>query len=182
MPAGYVPGPHQVVLLEAMTALIAELQDFLGVAVKAGCGLRSDADVKRLIAQGYNPSRTSDHFYGIPMPQKDGTFYTDSCGAADLYVAGLPGLFGHIVDHFARIADPAARPHQMIYETGKFSDWLHIANAPLVAFPDAAAAKKHLSPRPLLYSFDCGKTYQVFDPLDPPAKLKKNPAFAPRGL
>lgn len=176
VPKGYVPGPQQTELLISMTDLLVELQAFLRMPVTYGCGLRSAEDVKRLIAQGYNPSRTSDHFYAIPMPQKDGSMYVDSCGAADVYITGLKGIFGYIVDHYLAIPDPVNRPHQIIYEVGKFSDWLHIANTPAARY-GAEEGKKHISPRPLLYSPDCGKTYLPYDPLNPPALLKKSPAF-----
>ena len=169
----YTPGPKQQHLLEEMSKLVNELSSFIGLPITVGSGLRSAEDVVRLKSQGYNPAKKSDHFYGIPMPQDDGSMYADSVGAADLYIKGLPGLFGHIVEHYLGITDPLARPHQIIYETGHNGDWLHIANPPLAAFTHEQAAKV-LSKKPLLYSFDCGKTYVVFDPANPPEKLKKS--------
>ena len=170
VPAGYKPGPKQQHLLEAMVAQINELQDFLGVQIKVGCGLRTYEDIARLIAQKYNPSRTSDHFYGIPILQKDGSYYVDSVGAVDLYIWDLPKLFQKIVAFYASEPDATKRPHQIIYETGKVSDWLHIASRVSACYAPALAPKM-ISKRPLLYSFDCGKSYQVFDPKAPPAKL-----------
>lgn len=169
LPSGYVPGPKQQHLLEEMVLLINELQEFLGVQIRVGSGLRSAEDVNRLIKQGYNPSRTSDHFYGISVQQKNGSYYADSVGAADLYIPGLAKLFLKIVDFYGKEPDATKRPHQIIYETGKASDWLHIANRVSSAYAPALAPKM-ISKRPLLYSLDCGKSYSILD-------RKKVPTF-----
>jgi hypothetical protein len=170
VPDGYKPGDRQIQLLKGIVDLKNEIETLLGLKITIGCGIRTDVDVERLIRQGYHPAKKSDHFYGIPMKQDDESIYVDSAGAADLYIKDLSKHFKTLVNHFLNEPDPTKRPRQMIYETGKVSDWLHIANKPATAWPEAPA--KHLHAKPLLYSFDCGKTYQIFDPSNPPERLR----------
>ena len=164
-----LPAATQKMLAEAVL-LGNEIQSFLGVQCVPTSGMRLPADVQRLRDLGYNPSTTSDHFYGMAVAQPAGGVYTASIGAVDLGVPNLDKLFLKIVQYFAS-RKPVDRPRQLIYETGVHANgwhynWLHYANIPSkVLSADVAASRLHRSP--LLTSEDGGRTYQPYDPAHP---------------
>jgi hypothetical protein len=173
IPKGFVPDEATTVLLDEAVELCNEVQDFVNRQCVPTSGLRTIDDFLRLKRNGYNPSVTSDHFFGLPVPV-NGKTYTGAVGAVDLYIPGLRSVFLHIVNYFlTKYPNPIDRPRQLIFETSaKGNDWLHIANVPSRIFTQKVAQSR-LNARPLLYSLDNGKTYQVFDPKNPPSVLSK---------
>lgn len=173
MPKGFIPDARTAVMLDEAVELCNEVQEFVQRQCTPTSGIRTLDDLARLVRAGYNPSPTSDHFFGLAVPYK-GTTYTQSVGAVDLYVPGLRSVFKHIVNYFlTKYPNPIDRPRQLIFETSaKGNDWLHIANVPSrVLSPKMALASLHRNP--LLYNFENGKSghYHVFDPKNPPAQL-----------
>ena len=175
IPKGFVPDARTAVMLDEAVELCNEVQEFVQRQCTPTSGIRTLDDVARLVRGGYNPSPTSDHLFGLSVPYK-GITYTASVGAVDLYIPGLRSIFLNIVNYFlTKYPNAIDRPRQMIFETSaKGNDWLHIANVPSrVLSPKMALASLH--PRPLLYSFENGKTgsYKDFDPKNPPLELSK---------
>ena len=172
LPKGFVPDAPTIVLLDEAVELDNEVQDFVQRQCTPTSGLRTIDDYLRLKRNGYNPSASSDHFYGLAVPvQANNGVASGTIGATDLYIPGLKTLFGHIVNYFlTKYPNPVDRPRQMIYETGPNGDWLHIANVPSrVLSPKMALAKLH--PTPILYSLDNGKSYHAYDSKNPPSEL-----------
>lgn len=171
IPKGFVPSGFTLVLVEKAVELCNEVQSVVNRQCRPLSGLRTLDDYLRLKRNGYNPSVKSDHFFGLPI-NVNGVIYNESIGAVDLYIPGLRTVFVHIVNYFLNTyKHNIDRPRQIIFETGaNFGDWLHIANVPSRIFSkDVAKIKLHKNP--LLYTFDNGKTYNIFDINNPPDEL-----------
>ena len=114
-------------------------------------GARTLEDIQRLKAQGYHPSDTSDHLFGLFPP---------TAGASDVIPAvGCETFFAYICAHCDRSKGLITLPNestvsvgQVIHEKNR-TDWIHIANPRRVFFPSAAGLPT------LLQSLDNGVTY-----------------------
>jgi hypothetical protein len=162
--------------LERMVATLAMnmqiVRDHMpsGSSISITSAIRSPEDTKRLIAAGYNPSATSDHNYGNPVPIKAGTdkakkyglVYAYSVGAADCVPGG-----GKIstLDMFKLCVSLNVEGKtsfgQVIYEKNpKGSDWVHLGNDPSVILSDVM--ESFIGRQKYLQSFDNGKTYSIY--------------------
>ena len=78
------------------------IRDAHGSAISFNSAVRLPSDYQRLIDAGYNPSPTSDHFFGLPVtiPEKEkvkiskfGSIYTMSSGAVDARSRNIKKLY-----------------------------------------------------------------------------------------
>ena len=135
-------------LLEILKALLIPA----GGSFTLSSGARTMADILRLEAGGYHPSKTSDHLFGIIEP---------TAGAADVVPAcGPERFFEWVKANCNRAAGTITAPSgaiikvgQVIYEKNRTA-WIHLSNPRRLFWPGA-------DPKPtLLISLDNGKTYQ----------------------
>lgn len=125
-----------------ITDLASNLQILIDKAPKKisiiiSSGIRVMDDFYRLQGSGYNPSETSDHFFGAAVPikttskkyEKFGPTYNFSVGAADCIPSGMPVIdfFKHAMNCF-RGSD--VKFGQIIYEKDpvKKVEWVHLSN------------------------------------------------------
>jgi hypothetical protein len=145
---------QQLMINSIIDHILNPIEDYAG-KILISSGLRTLADRDRLIKQGYNPSKTSDHFYGF-MPFTSGAadfvLSTGSQGTFDLYY----DLYRRYDKTKNRIVLPKTEIEvgQMILEKNK-SYWIHIANPRRMFYSD----KCPLPGKMFLKSEDNGKTY-----------------------
>ena len=133
-------------------------------------GVRTLVDYGRLIALGYHPSQTSDHYFGQAIPldpvtekfKKFGSFYSFSVGAGDVIPEGVSALQ---VFQTAVELDRQEKVFfgQIIYERGGVSDVerIHFGNDPDLFYQPSVC--KIFKRTKYLTSVDGGKTYKVFE-------------------
>ena len=132
--------------------IIKPLLPAMGGSCVLSSGARTMDDIKRLEAQGYHPSKTSDHLFGLMEP---------TAGAGDIIPACGPERF---FDWVKKNCNPSAgtitapsgavvRVGQVILEKNRTS-WIHLSNPRKLFWPTAAGVPT------LLVSLDNGKTYQ----------------------
>ena len=143
-------------------------------------GVRTYQDYQNLLCNGYNPSITSDHFFGnvIKIPEsfnykitKYGKYYFYSVGACDFYHKKLSckEVFDKLLKYANKKEKSLSFPEdvskkkikigQLILEQNKKSKWLHISNPGTLIFSNKIN-KDYLNRKPFLTSYDNGKTYQ----------------------
>ena len=144
------------------------IADHFGVIPHVTSGQRLESDYERLIAAGYHPADTSDHFYGAVVPcrtpehiAKYGKTYSLSVGASDIIFPGIDTFkaYEEIVelDKTGKICCG-----QIIHEYGSGKDWIHVANDPILFYSDKVVHDLLNRPK-YLYSKDDGKTYEVYN-------------------
>ena len=143
-----------------------ELPD--GCYMKITSGVRTESDFDRLIAKGYHPSATSDHYCGNIVPiseysskyKKYGPLYMFSVGAADVEPFGIK-----VYDLF-KLSVKLTREGkcdfgQVIYEkdpiTGK--EWVHYGASIKDIF--SSSIVRFIDRTQFMQSLDGGKTYSV---------------------
>ena len=131
-------------------------------------GVRSMLDYERLVDAGYNPSPTSDHFFGTSVTLRRGsrkikTFgnvYNFSVGAADCVPIGMPvnELFNLAVN---MDRDGECEFGQIIYErNGDGSkEWIHFGGCADHFF--SPLTMRLINKEKYLMSINNGKTYTV---------------------
>jgi len=134
-------------------------------------GVRSIDDTLRLINNGYTPSATSDHNYGIPIsldPNSKkykifGPHYAYSVGAVDCVPSGNGCTAFDLFKLAVRLTkENKTKFGQVIYEENPKtnSKWVHFGNDPLtILSPDMV---KLIAREQFLKSVDGGKTYQLY--------------------
>lgn len=134
-------------------------------------GMRSLDDTLRLIKNGYHPSATSDHNYGMPVSIDQqspkykifGQYSSYSVGAVDCIPGGTNSTAFDVFKLAVRLTkENKTKFGQVIYEenpqTG--SKWIHFGNDPLtILSPDIV---KLIAREQFLKSVDGGKTYQSY--------------------
>lgn len=113
---------------------------------------RNSLDVIRLIRQGYHPSVTTDHFFGVPQTipaigatnlskiERYGEIYTYSVGAVDIR-PDIPQTLTAFMGYYRKmvIMNEARdiNAGQIILEKGKYTYWIHVSNpVSLVYYPN----------------------------------------------
>jgi hypothetical protein len=158
------PTDYQLQLLQILADNLQLVRTFLQEFVQTGkksvsimitSGVRTQADYERLVKNGYNPSKTSDHFCGYQLTAKP------TLGAADITIKNcslsLKAIAAKIIEW-----DKAGLVHfgQVIYEknpkTG--SEWIHLGNDPKLIFNHNIDVQREK----YLMSLDNGKTYKKF--------------------
>ena len=163
----------QVFMLKNLTInLLEPIRDFLRCSIEITCGIRTMEDVKRLIAKGYHPSESSDHYFGSAFPLNNpkkiqiyGKEYAYSVGAADVVPAcGAKIAFEKLRPYFKSNTNEIWLPSkmlkvgQLILEKGN-DYWLHISNPATILY-EKSFVERYLKRRPFLISLDNGESYQ----------------------
>lgn len=153
--------------------ILEPIRMFLGCTMLISSGIRDQGDAQRLIAEGYNPSAVSDHFYGVPVPFKKnddrikifGPLYQFSVGACDFVPGcGAENAFNLMKQYFQKEHNMINLPrgsiqvNQMILETGEKTKWIHVSNHPSIIYENAFV-EKFLKKICFLRSDDNGKNY-----------------------
>jgi len=113
--------------LKALAEMLQMIRAKIGKPIMVNSGVRSLADYNRLKKAGYNPSKTSDHFF---WNQPDG--YDMAVGAVDITCSS----FGKQQDFYNEVLklkrSGAIDPGQLLFEkTNPMGvGWVHIANYP----------------------------------------------------
>jgi len=159
-------------MLRQLALMLQQVRNMAGRPVVVLSGARSMADYDRLLAHGYLPSPSSDHFCGQQVPTPPGTAaaakyggtYALSVGAADIACPGLdtPSLFNRILEMRYKGRDSAGQVFtsgQILLE--KHNDWwVHIANDPLPFLSATQLNQRGLwSCGGIGYSLDSGRTF-----------------------
>jgi hypothetical protein len=150
-PVGHQPTQYQIYCWEYMKEYILNpIRRYVDVPVIATNVVRLASDYDRLVAAGYKPSQTSDHYAGLPVKLPAGRLFCESTFAADFTFAGdMKGLCRDIY----RQANDEILPKidgldcdaigQLIYEgqapKGKPVWWIHIGLAEHVMYSIAYA-------------------------------------------
>ena len=125
------------------------------VSITITSGVRTQEDYQRLVKQGYNPSKKSDHFCGV---QVDGN---PTLGAADIVVNNASISLKECVRQIIKW-EQLGEVHfgQIIYEYNPNTkkSWIHLGNDWKLIFKDCSFNKK----KKYLMSMDNGKTYKDF--------------------
>ena len=130
------PNTLQVVMLNMLMKSLQVVRDTVGQCIDVSNSVRLVEDYNRLLANGYKPSLTSDHFFGEPIrvPSKHprrplyGEYYSFSAGAADVVCAvGAEELY-HVIITLQR---KGSLPNlgQVLLETQNGDSWIHVANS-----------------------------------------------------
>lgn len=135
-----------------LSKILSPLLPIAGGSYDLSSGARTAADIARLTAQGYHPSKTSDHLFGLVEP---------TAGACDVVPAvGAEKFFAAILPHVNRAVGtvqvpglPLVKVGQIILEKNRTA-WVHISNPKKLFWPKAAGVPT------LLRSDDNGKTYK----------------------
>jgi hypothetical protein len=136
---------QQLMVNSLIDHILNPIEEYAGCKMTVTNGLRTLQDYDRLKEQGYNPSRRSDHFFGL-LPL--------TSGAADtVYEKGdkfTVELFYDLYRRYSKAKDRIILPNadvqvgQMILEVND-THWIHLSN-----------------PRRLFYSKDCPLPGQMF--------------------
>ena len=157
------PTDYQLQLLQLLADNLQLVRNFLQeftlpkkkLSISINSGVRTQADYERLIKNGYNPSKTSDHFCGLQVAAKP------TLGAADIVVKNCSLSLKEIAAKIIQWdKDGLVHFGQVIYEknpkTG--SEWIHLGNDPKEIFNHNI----EVSREKYLMSLDNGKTYKKF--------------------
>ena len=153
--------------------ILEPVRAFLNCPLKVTSGYRTEEDVTRLTAAGYNPSETSDHSAGTPMVvrtpakvQTYGRWYWASTGAVDIIPAcsgGAEKAFNLLLGKADRetgrlVLTPyaAVEVGQIIFERSKTGAWIHISN-PRSVLLSPSAIKLFPAREPFLVSTENGR-------------------------
>ena len=132
------------------------------VSITITSGVRTQADYNRLLKQGYNPSKKSDHFCGV---QTDGN---PTLGAADIVVNNCSISMKECARRIIEMTNEGiVNFGQVIYEYNPNTkkSWIHLSNDWKCIFKN----NDYFSPieyffkrEKYLMSMDNGKTYKKF--------------------
>ena len=131
------------------------------VTISISSGVRTQADYERLVKNGYNPSKTSDHFAGYQLLSKP------TLGAADIKVGNCKLALYEVADLIIQMkSEGEVDVGQVIWEYNPKtkSDWIHIGNDWWQIFDSEFISDNKLftTRKEFLMSFDNGKTYSKF--------------------
>lgn len=132
------------------------------VSISIHSGVRSEEDYKRLVKNGYNPSKTSDHFCGYQLLSKP------TLGAADIKVNNCSLTLQEIANMLIEMNDKGELDAGQIifeYNPKTKSSWIHFGNDWWRIFDANFIFDNNLfkSRKKYLMSLDNGKTYQTFN-------------------
>lgn len=164
------PNDYQMVLIQVLAESLQNLRDMLQVYAVEGkevsititSGLRTQADYERLKAKGYNPSATSDHFFGYQAKS------LPTIGAADIKVKNcvlnLKQIAAKIIEWNTWGDVGEAMFGQVIYEYNPATkaEWIHLGNSWNKVFGSTVSDVVSGMRKQYLMSLDNGKTYQDF--------------------
>jgi len=127
-------------------------------------GVRVESDTDRLRVNGYNPSTTSDHYFGyaprIPVGSskynKYGPTFNFAIGAADV-VPTVVSAFELFKIAVSLTSFGSCHFGQIIYEKHGSSEWVHFGNDPRMFLSPSIV--RFLGRSRFMQSLDGGKTY-----------------------
>lgn len=126
------------------------------IGMKITSGLRTQADYIKLVNKGYNPSKTSDHYFGSVPSDKP------TIGAADVVLTNFNNDYEGIYKILV-YSDPSYFKFGQIileYNPSTKNYWIHFGNDPRLVFSESIA---NVIPRSkYLTSKDNGKTYKPY--------------------
>ncbi len=131
------------------------------ISMRISSGVRTSQDYDRLVSQGYYPSKTSDHFFGIhpttrqPYPQSTGAGDVKFGNCNDVYE-----LFKLLVEEVPMFLHQSFK--QVIYEKMN-SEWLHFGNSYHAVYSEVIADdlyEKYQGGH-ILETFNGGRNYAV---------------------
>ena len=152
--------------------ILNPIRALIGVPININDCYRDMAKYRTLIKRGYNPSPTSDHFWGQSIEtirerdkKKYGDSYSFSSGAVDFGCSGRGSLVSVFNDIRGLESTGAIKVGQCILESktekGKIvSQWIHISNPREIIYDAEFMKELQIKPRKFLYSKDNGKTYK----------------------
>jgi len=165
------PTPLEQYLLNGITHTLNIIREDIASPITISDCYRSVDKYHSMVARGYNPSPTSDHFWGQAIPtmrskdiDKYGTYYTYSVGAVDFVVSKLDM---EIV--FKKIINLSKKGEieigQCILETNPKRNvkWIHISNSKDYVLNKDLISKLNIAKYKFLRSDDNGKTYQIVE-------------------
>lgn len=175
---GQLTSTNKFLLERLCIDILQPMRDYLckvydkNVPMSVTSGMRTAADFDRILAQGFNPSRRSDHFFANCIPtdghgdtQRFGPYFAHGSGAADVVPTGegvvVKDCFDHIVDGI-RSGYLGIPFGQLIHEFGgrSSSGWLHLSNSKSLIFTDEMVKTLGFdSLHRILTSPDAGKSY-----------------------
>lgn len=157
--------PQEKIMLENLAQEILQpARDQLGRMIVTS-GIRDVKDYHRLIAKGYYPSETSDHFYGASLIlrsakkiKKYGKRYSYSVGAGDIVPVDVEPYeaFKFMINLYKK---SKIQYGQLIYEKHNSKEWIHVSNPPTLIY-SKKFVDKFLTRIPVLQSLDGGRTYR----------------------
>jgi len=133
-------------------------------------GVRVEEDYNRLIKNGYKPSKTSDHYFGLAIPltlnsykyKKYGPTYNFTMGAVDIVPYGITvlNLFSIAIN---LCENDECDFGQIIYEKNPKTkaEWIHFGGSPKPFLSEEII--NFLNRNKYLQSLDGGKTYKTFN-------------------
>lgn len=147
------------------------IREFIDSAIIITDCYRDLEKYNRLIEDGYNPSPTSDHFWGQPIPilrnrdqNKYGDYYTYSSGAVDFVVpkCDMKEVFNSIIELYKNnYIDIGQCILENNPKTG--SEWIHFSNPKNVIYNNKIINAIGLSKYMFLKSNDNGKSYKAIE-------------------
>jgi len=169
-------GPVELFLLKNLRdKILNPIRREIGRPMRITDCYRIIAKYKRMLearnkdgSRKYNPSATSDHFWGQPVPtikkrdrQKYGKIYSFSVGAVDFYIprVKMADVFDFVVGMEKEFK---IRTGQIVLEHNpatKFS-WIHISNPKEILLSDTVINDLGLSKFKYLISENNGKSYE----------------------
>lgn len=119
-------------------------------------GLRTQEDYNKLVAKGYNPSKTSDHYFGVSV----NGFPT--LGAADIQFTNFKGDYNKIYEQLVFAESNKFEFGQIILEFNPQNKkyWIHFGNSPKLIF--SQCVYESVNRTKFLISKDNGKTYKPY--------------------
>lgn len=122
-------------------------------------GVRTNEDYNRLVAKGYNPSKTSDHFCGVQIQG------TPTLGAADVVFGNLGVTYEKLYSKLVELCDSYKFNFgQIILEHNPATKvyWIHFGNDPSLIFDFNISRQIKGYRVKYLVSKDNGKTYEKY--------------------
>ena len=161
-----VPNDFQLSLLKLIAGELQKVRNWINtqpandwrinpsmeIGINISNGVRTVNDFMRLKGAGYNPSKSSDHFYGFAP-----YFAAPTLGAADVTFSNCKKSLYDVHEAICKLAATGAVSFgQIIYEKGKNSPWIHFGNEWTKIFKDEITGNTR---KRFLQSLDNGVTY-----------------------
>ena len=161
--------PYQECLVEMLAKKLQYLRDILNlgyakngkmVSIQITSGVRTMEDYQRLLAKGYHPAKTSDHFCGVQIDGKP------TLGAADIRVKNCTLTLRQVFEKLVELdINGGLTFGQIIYEKNPATgaEWIHLGNSWNELFASETVRECiNKTRKKYLISLDNGVTYKEF--------------------
>jgi len=163
---------QQAMLDNIVNNILQPVRDRCKKGIRITDCFRTIEKAKSMIARGYNPSTTSDHFWGQAIPLRQlkkrktyGPVYYYSVGAVDMQAWNPKETFFLFNMMYDMSTHQEIKIGQLIYEENpdRKTSWIHVANPVSLIYSDEFIKKyPFLVKTKYLTSYTNGKTYKVF--------------------